>query len=131
MKTEKSFPEIDDLLRSQQPDSLPPPDLEGRILRALDQRKRPAPKPWWPWLLLPPAFAAVVLIMWPRPGVPVPNISVRDQPVSAGTRTFDPVVSIVESADPLTAETTALTRDVKRAGDFLIGCLPSIASQTE
>lgn len=58
MKPDESFQEIGKLLRSQKPEVLPAPGLEQRILRALDRHQRPAPRPRWPWLLLPPASAA-------------------------------------------------------------------------
>jgi hypothetical protein len=140
MKSDKSFDEIGDLLRSQKPDLPTPSGLETRILNALDQRQRPAPKSWWPWLLLPPALAALVLLMWPIPSPPHSETTARQAPITsiptpdsetdpAGSN--EPGITLADVGDPLTAESDALGRDVQRAGDFLINCLPSVSSAAE
>ena len=121
MKPENSFQEIGELLRSQKPDVTPAPGLEQRILHALDRHQRPPSRPRWPWLLLPPAFAAITFLLWPAPPASLPNIARQPLPV-------EPVISLTDLGNPLSTETTALSRDAKRAGDFLINCLPSISS---
>jgi hypothetical protein len=140
MKSDKSFDEIGDLLRSRKPEFSTPPGLETRILRALDQRQRPAPKSWWPWLLLPPALAALVLLMWPILSPPHSETTARQAPDSAPSSpdsemdpagSNEPVITLADAGDPLTAESDALSRDVQRAGDFLINCLPSVSSAAE
>jgi hypothetical protein len=128
MKPEESHHEIGEHLRSQKPDIATPPGLEQRILQALDRHQRPAPRPWWPWLLLPPAFAALSLLLWPRPAAPVPEIAREPLPVAAP---IEPAISLAGLGNPLSAETTALSRDARRAGNFLIDCLPSISSAGE
>lgn len=127
MKREDSFQEIADLLRSQTPDPLPPPGLESRILRALENQQRTKPTLWWPWLLLPPAFAAL-LIMMPRPADPPPAAPIAKTSFDESTPA-EPTIYQMLAANPLKSETSTLGRDAERAGDFLIDCLPSIRSE--
>ena len=128
MKPDESFQEIGELLRSQKSEVLPAPGLEQRILRALDRHQRPAPRPRWPWLLLPPASAALTFLLWQRPAATSPEIVRTPQPVAVPTET---VISLADLGNPLSAESAALSRDAKRAGDFLINCLPSLTSVGE
>lgn len=128
MKPDESFQEIGELLRSQKSEVLPAPGLEQRILHALDRHQRPAPRPWRPWLFLPPAFAALALLLWQRPASTSPEIVHTPPPVVAPTET---VISLADLGNPLSVESAALSRDAKRAGDFLINCLPSLTSVGE
>lgn len=125
------FHEIGDLLRARKPEPpAVPPGLETRILRAVEQRARPRPerRPRRLWFVLPPAFAAAALWFLPFPQEPAkPAVSREAAPVTLP----DPVGSLVDSANPLFAETSALTRDAERAGGFLINCLPSLGSRDE
>lgn len=130
MKRDDPFQDIADLLRSQKPDPVPSPGLESRILRALDQHQQPAPKRWWPWLLLPPAFAAAALMLAIRPPSPGNNISVSGAPAPE-IPLVEPDVSRMMAGNPLNSETITLGRDAERAGDFLINCLPSLHSDPE
>jgi hypothetical protein len=138
LKPEDSFPEIDRILRSHKPQPPVAPELEARILHALNQRVRPpAKRLLWPWFALPPAFAAVAL-MWPdRPQAAAPAIT-RNPPAAtlptatpAANPAPDAIVAMVESANPLLGETAALSRDAKRVSGFLMDCLPSVASGTD
>jgi hypothetical protein len=136
LKPEDSFPEIGRILRSHKPDPPVAPDLEARILRAVNQRVRPPVKRrLWPWFALPPAFAAVALVLLlnrPQseapattrnpPAPPLPRVS------PAAEAAPDAIVSLVESANPLLGETAALSRDAKRVSGFLMDCLPSVAT---
>jgi hypothetical protein len=124
MKRDDPFQDIDDLLRSQQPDPLPLPGLESRILRALDQRQQPAPRRWWPWLLLPPALAATALML-DRPQASKPHAPVADT-AAPPVPSVEPAISRMLAGDPLKTETDLLGRDGERAGNFLVNCLPSI-----
>lgn len=133
MKNDHSFPDIGDLLRSRKPETPVPPGLEQRILRTLDQRARPQPKRRvWPWLLLPPAFAAVILLLLSqkpdRTATPPPRAA---QAIAVPVPDSTPILSLARAGNPLDAETSALARDVKRAGGFLIDCMPSIGSPAE
>ncbi|MES2660123.1 MAG: hypothetical protein V4689_15985 [Verrucomicrobiota bacterium] len=127
MKRDDPFQEIDDLLRYQQPDALPSPGLESRILRALDQQQHPAPKRWWPWLLLPPALAAAAMML-DRPMAPEPDAPIADTAAPA-VPPAAPAISRMLAGDPLKTETDLLGRDVERAGNFLVNCLPSIPGE--
>jgi hypothetical protein len=137
-KPEDSFPEIDRILRSHKPETPVAPGLEARILRALNQRGTVPAKPrLWPWLVLPPAFAAATLMWLNRPQAEAPAIT--RNPPAATLPTFipaadpapDALVAMVDSANPLLDETAALSRDAKRVGGFLMDCLPSIATGTD
>ena len=121
MNPEDSHDEIGKLLRSTKPRVTPPPGLEARILHSLEPRK---PKPvirFWPWLLLPPATAAVVLMLRPTSGetkapgartLPTPPLLVKPGPAS------------IRWKNPLETESLALQRDLQRAERFLVSCLP-------
>lgn len=127
MNPEEPHDEIGEMLRASKPRVSPPAGLEARILRSLEPRE---PKPairFWPWLLLPPAMAAVVLMLRPVP--------TEKPPV---TRIDPPPVEIVKTEpasvrwkNPLETESLALQRDVRRAGNFLIHCLPSVPAPAE
>ena len=121
MNPEDSHDKIGEMLRANKPQVTPPPGLETRILRSLEPRESPRPHRFWPWLLLPPAMAAVVLMLRPA------------QPVSPPVARLDPPAEIAEKEansirwkNPLEDESLALRRDVRRAGNFLIHCLPSV-----
>jgi hypothetical protein len=139
MKPEESFPEIGQLLRSHKPDTPVAPDLEARILRAVNQRVRPpAKRRLWPCFALPPAFAAVALVLLNRPPSPAPTLAgdhrgtpTPPQVIPAADPAPDAIVSLVESANPLLGETAALSRDAKRVSGFLMDCLPSVASGSD
>ena len=140
MKPEHSFPEIDHLLRSYKPEAPVAPDLEARILRAVNQRTRPpAKRRLWPWFALPPAFAAVALVLLNRSPSHAPAVAARNLPgattpaqvIPAAEPAPDVIVSLVESANPLISETAALSRDARRVSGFLIDCLPSVASGSD
>ncbi|MEO5917804.1 MAG: hypothetical protein ABIS50_26465 [Luteolibacter sp.] len=130
MKRDETFREISDLLRSQTPDPQPSPGLESRILRALDQHQRPAPKRWWPWLLLPSALAATVIMMAIRPAPPRTAASIAEAPITEPP-SDEPMLSQMIAGNPLNAETSTLSRDAERAGNFFINCLPSLDSDPE
>jgi hypothetical protein len=140
MKSGKSYDEIGDLLRSSKPGVSTPTGLEMQILRALDERRHPAPESWWPWLLLPPACAALTLVMLPLLTPQSAEINDHRSTITSTPSTVtetDPagpdshVLTLVVSGNPLAAESDALSRDMQRAGDFLVACLPSIASTAE
>lgn len=135
LKPEDSFPEIDRILRSHKPQPPGAPELEARILRALNQRVRPpAKRRLWPWFALPPAFAAIALILLNRPPTDAPAVTRNPvgapllQVTPAANPAPDAIVTMVESANPLLGETAALSRDAKRVSGFLMDCLPSVAS---
>lgn len=135
MKPEESFPEIGRLLRSHKPGNPVAPDLEERILRAVNQRVGPpAKRRLWPWFALPPAFAAVALVLLNQPPSPAPALTrelsgtpTPPQLIPDAEPAPDAIVSLVESANPLLGETAALSRDAKRVSGFLMDCLPSVA----
>lgn len=116
------YHEIGELLRSHKPDPRPSPGLESRIVQSLRTPEPAAPDRNWLWFLLPPAVAAGIVLMWPQPA-PQPVISRIDSVPS-------PVA--IESSDagqnPLERESAALRNDARRAGRFLINCLPGLAA---
>jgi hypothetical protein len=122
MNPRDPFHDIGDLLRSRKPDPRPTPVLESRILRAISSTG-PAPRRW-PWFLLPPAVAMGVILLWPEPAG-LPSVSIRPDP-EAGR--VDPAGSAEPGFmhNPLEREKLALQRDARRAGRFLIDCLPSL-----
>ncbi|RYD21170.1 MAG: hypothetical protein EOP88_12420, partial [Verrucomicrobiaceae bacterium] len=65
MIPEESHDEIGELLRSNKPQVTTPPGLETRILRSLEAPAKSPAGRFWPWLLLPPAVASVVLMLQP------------------------------------------------------------------
>lgn len=125
MKNDDSDREIGDLLRSRKPSAEPSPFLEDRILLALERHRRPAPRRRWPWLLVPPAFAALALLL-SRPPAPRQEIS-RTTPLAP----VEPAIRLADFTNPLEQETLALNRDARRAGDFLLDCLPSLGRVSE
>jgi hypothetical protein len=119
--------EIGELLRSHKPDPRPSPGLESRIVQSLrTPETSAAPARNWLWFLLPPAVAAAIVLMWPPPA-PQAAISRLDPAAPAST-----AVSSAEPADtgmnPLERESEALRNDARRAGRFLINCLPGLAA---
>ena len=128
MKREDPFQDIDDLLRSKQPDPLHSPGLESRILRALDQQQRPTPYRWWPWLALPPVLAAAAIMLDHRPPALENSTPLAETTIPADP-SVEPALSRMLAENPLKNETRSLGRDVERAGGFLIDCLPSIGNE--
>jgi hypothetical protein len=136
MKLDESFPEIGALLRTRQPQVAPPKGMEARILRALAAGPRRSAAPRWPWLALPPAFAAAALgIFWhPTSGEIVTSAAPANGTVAGasplqsvlGPSWSQPMSSLPKFTTPLESESLALAHDARRAGDFLIGCLPSL-----
>jgi hypothetical protein len=121
MKLDDTHDEIGALLRSQKPRLEASPGLETRILRELDRRQRPAPAKRWLWFALPPALAAITLVVLHQP-----ERASTGNPGAAfhGASTPEEPAPIVEG-NPLRQESLALSRDARRAGRFLIDCLPS------
>ena len=129
MNSGNAHDEIGTLLRAHKPDAPPPPMLAAQIIAALGPRQtgQPATR-WWLWLPLPPALAAAVTLwIWHQPAPPVSPVS-QNPPPAAATPFPESVVSQASMANPLQAETRALSRDAERARVFLIDCLPSFAS---
>jgi hypothetical protein len=118
MKPQDPLRDLDELLRVPVPRAVPPPGLESKILRALRENRRPARTRWWPWLALPPALAAAAFLWKP----PQPA-QIAAAPPAASPLLFPNAIS---TADPLQSESFALAQDARRAGDFLVGCLPSL-----
>lgn len=135
MKPEDPHHDIGELLRARKPDVPVPPGMEARILRALDsqqQLKRESRVHWWRWLLIPPALAmGLVLIFSPKNTAPPSSIARKENPVVVPTplpgEDAPSVVSIYEG-NPLLTESKALSRDAERTGRFLLDCLPSVSS---
>ena len=129
--------DIGELLRARKPDVPVPPGMEARILRALDsqqQLKRESRVHWWRWLLIPPALAmGLVLLFATKDSKSPPSSSIvrKGNPVVVPTplpeQDGPSVVSIYEG-NPLLAESKALSRDAERTGRFLLDCLPSVSS---
>lgn len=136
MKTDESFPEIDAMLRSRTPLVAPPPGIEARILRAITAGPRKTAAPRWPWLALPPAFAAAALgIFWHPAGGEIAGPSAPEAGKVAGTSPLQtvrgpswpqPIPFPPAFSTPLESESLALAQDARRASDFLIDCLPSL-----
>lgn len=127
MKSDDSFPEVSALLRSAKPEAVSSPGLEKRILRALDEADSPTEAiAWWRWLLVPPAAAAVALLLWPQaPNPGHPQVANVRPPVLPATKS--PVdLSKLVAMNPLHTETVALAKDAERAGNFLVNALPSL-----
>jgi hypothetical protein len=114
------YHEIGELLRTHQPDPRPSPGLESRIVQSLRTPEPAIPNRNWLWFLLPPAVAAGIVLMWPQPA-PKPAISLNDPA---------PSVVVAETSDTgqnaLERESAALRNDARRAGRFLINCLPGL-----
>jgi hypothetical protein len=115
-----SYSEIGELLRSHKPDPRPGPGLEARIMQSLRPVEPAATSRFWPWLLLPPAVAAGMVLMWPQPA-PLPAVTqqVPAPPVAAAP-------PAVLGDNPLERESLALRNDARRASRFLIDCLPGL-----
>ena len=130
MKHDDPFQEIGDLLHSHKPDPQPSPGLEARILRELDRRQRPEPVSWWKWLVVPPALAAVALLLWPREQDQASQTVVGGSPVpSRAEEAREPEEPfLIDDSNPLKMETAALRRDARRAGRFLIDSLPTLSA---
>ena len=126
MKSHDPFDDIGELLRSHKPDPQPPPGLEARILRAIEARK-PAGRTIWPWFILPPAAAMATVLLWPEPA-PQAAVTRHDPPPQEAVEKEAPPVL---SDNPLERETLALELDARRAGQFLINCLPSLGTPVE
>ena len=121
MNPREPFDEIGELLRSRKPDPRPAPGLESRIMQALPERKG---RTVWPWFVLPPAVAMAVLLLSPKPATEPAHANTG----SAGFIPPEPAAMPSELANPLELEKLALQRDARRAGRFLIDCLPSVGS---
>ena len=115
------YHEIGELLRSRKPDPRPSPGLEARIVQSLPATGSGGSGRIWPWFLLPPAVAAAITLMWPGPASQ--PVALRPDPSAVAV---DPRP---ESSDPnpLARESLALRNDARRAGRFLINCLPGLA----
>jgi hypothetical protein len=132
MNSPEPFDEIGDLLRSHKPDPRPSPGLEARIVRRLVSREPTFIGRAWPWFLLPPATALGMVLLWPAPSAPPPAVA-ADPPAPAAPAE---AVAAVEAApmlasNPLELEKRALQNDARRAGRFLMDCLPSLATPLE
>ena len=127
MNSREPFHEVGELLRSQKPDLQPSPGLEMRILRALPSRENSTSRRVWPWFLLPPAVAMGVILLAPKPSTP-PMVTQHPEPVKE-LRLEPDIAESALSNNPLKHETLALQRDAKRAGRFLIECLPSLEGE--
>jgi len=123
MKPADPHHEIAALLRTQQPEPAPSPGLEARILRELDRRQQRKPVRIWPWLVFAPAFAAVVLLVLvlaqQRPELKKEEMADLPVPVKEERAGL-----LLVEENPLKQESLALGRDARRAGRFLIDCLP-------
>jgi len=137
MNSAEPHDEIGDLLRSRKPDPQPSPGLEMRILRALG-RPVPQPKRGIPriWFFLPPALAALLLVLqWQRPLTPASGAvasagGMAPELLEKDVEGFEfPVIADLLEGNPVQAEARALQRDAGRAGRFLISCLPSISER--
>lgn len=133
MKPDESFSEIGAILRSRKPQVVPPTGMEARILRALAAGPRRTVAPRWPWLALPPAFAAAALgIFWHPTGGDSTTASRAAAPaVVTGASPLQSVLGRswsqqIHFTTPLDSESLALAHDARRASDFLIDCLPSL-----
>lgn len=125
MKHADPHDEIAALLRTRQPDPRPSPGLEVRILRELDRRQHRKPARLWPWFVLPPAFAAVVLVVASHKPAEKKSQVVETKPVPTKTAAKNEgAEALIGESNPLKEETAALGRDARRAGRFLIDCLP-------
>ena len=125
MKHADPHAEIAALLRTRHPDPQPSPGLEARILRELDRRQHRKPARVWPWLVFPPAFAATILML----AFAVHIVKERQQALGNQTQVVtapakEPAEPLILEKNPLQEETAALGRDARRAGRFLIDCLP-------
>jgi hypothetical protein len=121
MNPEEPHDEIGEMLRSSKPRVIPPAGLEARILRSLESRERPQPRRFWPWLLLPPAMAAVVLMIRPASS-DRPPVARIEPPVTVAAAK----VKSARWKNPLESESLAFQHDMRRAGNFLIHCLPTV-----
>lgn len=121
------YHEISDLLRSHKPDPRPSPGLEARIVNSLRSPEPSANSRIWPWFLLPPAVAAGIVLLWPQPAA-LPPIARQTQVPS---RIAAPPVPADFERNPLERETLALQNDARRAGRFLIDCLPALTTPGE
>jgi hypothetical protein len=126
MKHDDAHDEIGAMLRSHKPEPVPSPGLEARILRELDRRQRPTPARPWLWFALPTAFAAIVVAMWPQAETPKTGSAGAGLSATPGESIPESKApsSIVDD-NPLKQESLALSRDARRAGRFLIDCMPS------
>jgi hypothetical protein len=124
MKPHDPHHEIGDLLRSRKPDPRPSPGLEGRIMRALPERKSRAV---WPWFALPPAIAMAVVMLLPEAPPPANHVA-AGSPGGVAPESPPWEADLRTAANPLQREKLALQRDASRAGRFLIDCLPSLGS---
>jgi hypothetical protein len=157
MNSPEPFDEIGDLLRSHKPDPQPSPGLETRIVRRLVRREPAFIRRAWLWFLLPPATALGIVLLWPSPSVPPPVVAAEVPPPAEGVVTpaegvVTPAEGVVTPADgvvppaegvaaieaapllannPLELEKRALQNDARRAGRFLMDCLPSLAMPLE
>ena len=137
-------PEIAAALRSCRSAHVPPPGLEVRILKALEDGNHPASSTipiGWTWLVLSAAAALALLAVVPRPTLdqPAGPPEVAVAPPSSGQAlapaqdgvTGGRAENPAPSFNPLEAEALALSRDAQRAGRFLIAHLPSLSVRQE
>lgn len=123
MKRSDDFSEIGEWLRSHKPEISTPPGLEAKIQRALNSENRIQThrRPVWMWFAIPPAFACLVFCLLPKRPESAPVVDAAPKDSQAA-----PDEMILVTNDPLLAESKALSRDLERAGGFLVNCLPSL-----
>ncbi|MCW1913646.1 hypothetical protein OJ996_08670 [Luteolibacter sp. GHJ8] len=125
MKHHDAHDEIGALLRGQKPEANAPPGLESRILRDLDRRQRPVPERRWIWFVAPAAIAAVIVLIDNQSPQPAPASKPQVVQQNEPEEETNPATEV----NPLKRESLALTRDARRAGRFLIDCLPSASAK--
>lgn len=133
MKKHEPCRAIEELLRSEKPRVLTPPDLEAKILLALESGVPSKGRRFLPWLLLPAAAAVGVIMLRPtHPQIPQPGTQITpiypEAVVAAEAAKPQPAIYF---ENPLARESLALQRDAGRAGHFLINCLPSFGGLKE
>ncbi len=118
------------LLRSAKPAAHPPVDLEGRIIRAIAGKPQAdtAHRPWL-WTAMSAAaclmLAAILVPHTPSDNPKQPAAVVAPTPALPPDGSL-PLSSLANPTAPLEAENGALARDFRRAGGFLLDCMPSL-----
>jgi hypothetical protein len=131
-------PDIDALLRFQQPEPATPPHLEAAIHRALREKTiRPARRRvGWRWLVFPSAIAAVFLGLAAISHTPPARPDAASAPADSGVPNLAatppggepaPVIPFLETPNPLENETLALGRDAQRVSAWFLKSLPSVS----